>query len=284
VTNSSNSSSTDPPKNRDELEDTVPDASGLPDSQVDTEAEASGGSLPASDELEAALREATESVESRHSARQADGEGEGERERGGSSSFSTSSSSASTSGDKLLLEALSEELQSLKREYEALTKESDELKDRHLRLQAEFENFRRRGLKERQEAHNFGHQNLVKDLLPTVDNLERAIAHAGSSDGGDLQGLLQGIELVQRELLAILGKHGVERIDAESKTFDPALHEAMGQVEDDSVPANTVLQVLETGYKLRNRMLRAARVMVSRKSEGAAGVAVVPEQQEDRQG
>ena len=277
MTNSSNSSSTDPPKNRDELEDTVPDASGLPDSQVDTEEEASGGSLPASDELEAALREATESVESRHSARQADGEGEAERERGGSPSFSTS-------GDKLLLEALSEELQSLKREYEALTKESDELKDRHLRLQAEFENFRRRGLKERQEAHNFGHQNLVKDLLPTVDNLERAIAHAGSSDGGDLQGLLQGIELVRRELLAILGKHGVERIDAESKTFDPALHEAMGQVEDDSVPANTVLQVLETGYKLRNRMLRAARVMVSRKSEGAAGVAAVPEQQEDRQG
>ena len=135
-----------------------------------------------------------------------------------------------------------------------------------------------------QEAHNFGHQNLVKDLLPTVDNLERAIAHAGSSDGGDLQGLLQGIELVRRELLAILGKHGVERIDAESKTFDPALHEAMGQVEDDSVPANTVLQVLETGYKLRNRMLRAARVMVSRKSEGAAGVAAVPEQQEDQQG
>jgi molecular chaperone GrpE len=274
VTNSSNSSSTDPPKDRDVLEDTVPDASGLSHSQDgQEEEEASGGSLPASDELEAALREATESVESRHSDRQGDGEGEG----GGSTATSNPNS-----GDKLLLEALSEELQSLKREYEALTKESDELKDRHLRLQAEFENFRRRGLKERQEAHNFGHQNLVKDLLPTVDNLERAIAHAGSSDGGDLQGLLQGIELVQRELLAILGKHGVERIEAESKTFDPALHEAMGQVEDDSVPANTVIQVLEKGYKLRNRMLRAARVMVSRKSEGAAGAAIVPEQQEDR--
>ena len=278
MTNSPDSRNSGPrnsgPRNDgDALEDTVPDASGLPSSADSQEGfqgvsleedQASGGNLPPSDELEAALREATESVEARHPDRPA-------------------APAASSAGDKMLLEVLSEELQLLKREYETLTKESDEQKDRHLRLQAEFENFRRRGLKEREEAHNFGHQNIVKDLLPTVDNLERAIAHTGTSAGGDLQGLLQGIELVRRELLGVLGKHGVERIDAESKAFDPALHEALGQVEDDSVPANTVLQVLETGYKLRNRMLRAARVMVSRKSEGAAGAAIVPEPQEDPQ-
>ncbi len=214
--------------------------------------EPSGGVLPASDELEAALREATESVEARHSER-------AEATGGG----------ASSSPDKILIEALSEELQSLKKEYEALLGERDDIKDRQVRLQAEFENFRRRNLKEREEAHNYGHQNLVKDLLPTVDNLERAIAYSEGSDGGDLQGLLQGIELVQRELLAVLEKHGVKRVDAKDQPFDPAVHEAMAQVEDDRVPANTIVEVLEEGYQLRDRMLRPSRVMVSRKSEGA---------------
>jgi molecular chaperone GrpE len=231
---------------------TTPNSDDPADGRQDAEDEPSGGSLGANAELEEALRQATESIEARESGRGA-GEGQG-------------------SADKMLLEALSAELQSLKEKFEELTKERAELEDRHLRLQAEFENFRRRGLKERQEAHNFGHQNLVKDLLPSVDNLERAIAASSEGSGGeDLQALLQGIELVQREFLGVLGKHGVTKIEADRKPFDPAVHEAMSQVVDDSVPEGTVVAVLEEGYQLKNRMLRPSRVIVSKKSEGASG-------------
>ena len=216
--------------------------------------EPSGGVLAPSDELEAALRAATESVEVREEARKGAG----------------GSSVGGSSADKVLLEVLSGELQTLKKQFEELTQERDELRDRHLRLQAEFENFRRRGLKERQEAHNFGHQNLVKDLLPTVDNLERAIAHATEgSAGADLQALLQGIELVRQALLDVLGKHGVKRIEAIGRSFDPSLHEALAQVVDDGVPVGTVVQVLEEGYQLRDRMLRPTRVIVSKRSDAS---------------
>ena len=137
------------------------------------------------------------------------------------------------------------------------------LQDRLLRLQADFENFRKRTLKDRQEALRYGHENVVKDLLPTVDNLERAIEHARGSDGGDLEGLLQGVELVLRELIGVLGRHGVEEIAAEGKVFDPAVHEAMAQQPSESASPNTVINVFQKGYRLRDRMLRAARVVVA---------------------
>ena len=139
-----------------------------------------------------------------------------------------------------------------------------ETKGRLLRLQADFENFRRRALRERQDALNYGHENLVKNLLATVDNLDRAIDHVRKSEGGDLESLLQGVELVQRELLTALGQHGVVRIEALGEPFDPANHEAMAHVPDDSVPANTVTEELQTGYRLRDRLLRPARVIVSK--------------------
>lgn len=216
-----------------------------------------GPALPPNDELEAALREATESVEASQASRAAAGAG----------------ATGDASADKLVIEALSDELQSLKKEF-------DELTDRNLRLQAEFDNFRRRSIKERQEAHNFGHQNLVKDLLPTVDNLERAISHSEESEGGNLAGLLQGIELVRRELFGVLGKHAVEKVEAAQAAFDPAVHEAMAQVENDDVEPNTVVQVLEEGYKLRDRLLRPARVLVSKRSGGQVGAGPAAEDEQ----
>ncbi len=113
--------------------------------------------------------------------------------------------------------------------------ELTEAHDRLLRMQADFENFRRRAAREHQEAIQFGPQNLVKDLLSVVDNLDRAVDHARESEGGDLQGLLQGVELVQRGLLGVLEKHHVESIDALGEPFNPAFHEAMAQVSDDAV-------------------------------------------------
>ena len=155
-------------------------------------------------------------------------------------------------------------------QIEVLTAELAELKDRMLRLQAEFDNFRKRALKERQEASQYGHQNLVKDLLSAVDNLDRALDHSRTSESGDLEGLLQGVELVQRELLGALGKHGVTQVEAQGKPFDPNVHEAMVQAPDGSVPENTVIDVFEVGYKLRDRLIRPARVVVA-KAPGGEG-------------
>lgn len=150
--------------------------------------------------------------------------------------------------------------------------EIEAMKDRLLRLQADFENYRRRVLKEREDAFNYGHENLVKDLLAPVDNLERAIELARKRDGGDLEGFLQGVELVLRELNGILAKHGVSEIVALGQTFDPNVHEAMAQEPaGGSEPNNTVTQVLEKGYRLRDRLLRPARVVVARRREEEPG-------------
>ena len=208
--------------------------------------EQDGPSLVPSDELAEALRAAEESVEGRRRPAAAG-----------------DPPAAASSTDKLTIELLSQELQALKEEFEARTKELEESKDRFLRLQAEFENFRRRTLKEKQESLQYGQQNLIKDLLAPVDNLERALGHFEQSTGGDLQTLLQGLALVQREFLAALGKHGVRVVDPKGEAFDPAFHEAMGQVASDDVAANGVVQVLQKGYVLKDRILRPAMVLVA---------------------
>jgi molecular chaperone GrpE len=203
---------------------------------ADEPEEAEGGSLSPSPELEEALREAADAVEAREKARRGE-------------------SDTAPSPDA---------------ELEELRRELAEAQDRHLRLAADFDNFRRRSLRDREEAHHFGHQNLVKDLLSSVDNLERAIDHARKGGEGSPEGLLEGVELVLRELHTVLAKHGVTPIEAAGQLFDPALHEAMAQVPDASVPANTVVQVFQPGYQLRGRLLRPARVVVSKPPEGAA--------------
>lgn len=200
--------------------------------------EADGGSLAPSDELEQALREATEAVEARSAARNRGGE-------------PTETGSVEGSAGDL----------------EAVRGELAETRDRWIRLNADFENFRRRTLKEREEAHQFGHQALAKDLLPAVDNLERAIDAARKSGVGDLESLLQGLELVQRDLESVLAKHGVTEVEALGQTFDPSMHEALAQAPDDSVPANTVVKVFQRGYRLRDRLLRPAQVVVSKAGE-----------------
>jgi molecular chaperone GrpE len=149
-------------------------------------------------------------------------------------------------------------------EVERMAGQLVENRDKYVRLLADFDNFRRRAHKDRQDVIKYGHENLVKDLLSTVDNLDRAIEHAHQSDGGDLASLLQGVELVQRELYAVLAQHEVNVIDAEGAPFDPSLHEAMAQVQDDSAPANSVIEVLQKGYQLRDRLLRPARVVVAK--------------------
>jgi molecular chaperone GrpE len=139
--------------------------------------------------------------------------------------------------------------------------------DRLLRLQADFDNFRKRAARDREDALQFGPQNLVKDLLSVVDNLARAIDHARQSGGGDLEGLLQGVELVRRELESVLSKHNVREVEALGKDFNPAQHEAMAQIPVATVEPNTVVEVLQKGYQLRDRLIRPARVIVARKPD-----------------
>ena len=195
------------------------------------------GTLAPNEELERAMREAAEAVDAREMANQA------RAVEGGSG---TDNSEA---------------------ELAALRAELAELNDRHLRLMADFDNTRRRQLREREESVRYGHQNLVKDLLYSVDNLERAVDHARTGGQNDLEGLLQGIDLVHRELLSALARHGVTEVEAAGLPFDPGLHEALAQVPDATVPANTVVQVYLRGYRLRDRVIRPAQVVVSRAVE-----------------
>jgi len=223
------------------------------------DAEGAGPKIEASSEMEEALREATESFDARQQG-------------------SVSAASADSSPDKMTIELLSKELQDLKQVHEQMLEESNEHAEKFLRLQAEFENFRRRSLKEKQESFKFGHQNLVKDLLSAVDNLERALEHGSQNVGNDAagseaRGILDGVELVHREILGAFAKHGVREIEAEGQLFDPAVHEALGQVPNAEVPPNSVLEVLQKGYVIHDRMLRPARVIVScaAAEAGAAG-------------
>ena len=221
-----------------------------------------GPKIPASDEMEAALREATEALEHREAEEKA----------------ASAAEADAASPDKMTIELLSTELQELKALHEEKLEEAEEQADQHLRLQAEFENFRRRSLKEKQESFKFGHQNLVKDLLSAVDNLERALEHGAQNAGAEVKGILDGVELVYREILGTLAKHAVQEIQAEGAVFDPAVHEAMGQIPNGAVPPNTVLQVLQKGYVIHDRMIRPSRVIVSREptEEEAAAAGGAP--------
>lgn len=134
--------------------------------------------------------------------------------------------------------------------------------DLFLRERAELENFKRRMQRERSEALRFANEPLVRDLLPVVDNLERATAHA--QGGGDGQSLLEGVTLVLRSFLDVLEKHGVTRISAKGEMFDPTKHDAVAQVESNEVAANTVVDEHASGYSLHDRLLRAAMVSVSK--------------------
>lgn len=142
---------------------------------------------------------------------------------------------------------------------EALTKENYDLL---LRERAELENFKRRMQREKSESLRFASEPLLRDVLPVIDNLERAVAHAKGSEGS--QALVEGVELVLRSLLDTIGRHGVSRVKAKGETFDPNLHEAVVQVENTEVAPNTVLDEHQSGYQLHDRLLRPAMVSVSK--------------------
>src|SRR5882672_1346805 len=154
------------------------------------------------------------------------------------------------------------EFLSLRQQLETKETEAKNYYERLLRQAAELENYKKRSARERDDAIRYANESLLKDLLPVVDNLERAIAHA--SGGGNGKPLVEGVEMVLRGLTDVLAKHGVMPISAQGQPFDPTKHEAMTQVETDDHEPNSVVEELHKGYMLRDRLLRPALVSVAK--------------------
>jgi molecular chaperone GrpE len=158
---------------------------------------------------------------------------------------------------------------------DALVREAAELKDRLLRTLAEMENLRRRTEREVAESRIYGVASFARDILAIADNMDRALQMVRTelkenADPG-VKALLDGVELTERELLKVLEKHGVRKFEPEPREkFDPNLHQAMYEVQDPGMPAGTVAQVVQAGYKIGDRMLRPALVAVAKSAPKAA--------------
>ena len=138
-------------------------------------------------------------------------------------------------------------------------RERDEYLDLARRAQADFENYRKRAAKEAAVAGERAKSGLIRELLPIVDNLERALSSAEEGE----QHLAEGVRLVHAELIAVLERNGVEQFDPQGARFDPTEHEALSTREQDGAESGVVLDVVEKGYKLNGTVLRPARVVVS---------------------
>ena len=166
------------------------------------------------------------------------------------------------------------------RDYEA---EIAELNDRLLRALAETENVRRRGQRDREETAKFAITGFARDVLSVADNLRRALEALPEDPGENeaLSSLVGGIELTERELAAIFQRHGVEKIDPAGAKFDHNLHEAMFEIPTADAEPGTVMQVVETGYVLNGRLLRAARVGIAKAPPEAEAVPEPPPEDAD---
>ncbi|WP_067837087.1 nucleotide exchange factor GrpE [Amphibacillus sediminis] len=151
-------------------------------------------------------------------------------------------------------EAVSDELKQLEAEKE-------EIYQKLLRIQAEYDNFRKRTQREKAADLKYKSQSLVTELLPVVDNFERALQTKPDSE--QAQSFVEGIEMVYRQLQTALEKEGVEVIETVGQPFDPNVHQAVLQVEDDSYESNTVVEEMQKGYRLKDRVIRPAMVKVN---------------------
>ena len=142
------------------------------------------------------------------------------------------------------------------------------LNDKYLRLAAEFDNYKRLAQRDQRDQIRFGNEQLLRELLPVVDNLERAIKAAKDSKGSD--GLVQGVDLTLKQLNGALGKFGVQPIPTVGEAFDPSGHQAVATVPSDQVPEKHVVEEFQRGYRLHDRILRPAMVTVS-KGTGSNG-------------
>jgi molecular chaperone GrpE len=158
-----------------------------------------------------------------------------------------------------------QDIEPLEKRLAQAEEEKKEAHEKYLRIYAEFENFKKRIAKEQSDQNRYANERLLAALLPVLDNLARAISHAKESK--NLEKLIEGLELTQKEFLSVLNKFGVTVIESLGQPFDPAQHQAMLQVETDDQEENTVVEEFQKGYLLNNRVLRPALVSVAKNTK-----------------
>lgn len=156
-----------------------------------------------------------------------------------------------------------EETTEMSDNIEALKKSLSEQNDKYLRLYAEFENYKKFAARQKEDQLKYANERLLKDLLTVIDHLELALQH--SSDDKVSDPLAKGVEMTLKELKTLMERYGLVSIDAIGKPFDPNIHHAMSQIENDGVDENTVIEEFRKGYMLKERVLRAPLVGVSKK-------------------
>ncbi len=163
---------------------------------------------------------------------------------------------------------------------QALNAENVDLKDRLLRALAETENVRRRGEQERVNASQYAVTRFARDMLEIADNFARALSHLPQAvrEAADpqIKAVIEGVEATERQLLAKLGTHGVKPIDTSDGKFDPNLHQAIAEVAGEGKPAGSIVNVVQSGYTIADRLLRPAMVTVARKEPTSAGNGAAP--------
>jgi len=164
--------------------------------------------------------------------------------------------------EKIVAEDHNQEIDDLKKKLEEKEKEAADNYDKYLRAIAELDNYRKRAARERTDIIKYGKEDIIKDILPFMDSLDRALEH----DTGDIKAFKDGVALIREQLLGCLKKHGVEKIEAAGKDFDPNFHEALMQTESDQHEDNKIVSEMEKGYLLNGRLLRPSRVCVCKKT------------------
>ena len=138
--------------------------------------------------------------------------------------------------------------------------------DKYVRLNADFDNFKKRAARERQEAIRYANETLLEKLIPVLDNFEMAMQAANNPQAGNADALRTGVNMIHSQLKNALGEAGLEEINAEGQKFDPNIHEAVSQQPSSDVPEGNVMQQLRRGYRLRDRLIRPATVVVAKKA------------------
>lgn len=156
-------------------------------------------------------------------------------------------------------------VQELEVELKKAKEEAQENQDKYLRLYAEFENFRKRVQKEKEELGRYAHEQIIKDLLPILDDFERALSHA--EDAKDVKVLIDGLKLVEKQMVGVLERFGLKSFPALGEMFDPHLHEAMAHQDSHDYEPDTVMAEYRRGYQMHGKLIRPALVAVAKKPQ-----------------
>ncbi len=176
--------------------------------------------------------------------------------------------------------SLPDKVRILQQTLKQRTAEAAELNEKYIRTAADFDNFRKRKQREIEEFRMYANEQLATELLSVVDHMGLAIKHAGEV-GESAQGMLQGVELVYKQLIDVLEKVGVKKFVSDGEPFSPVRHDAMLQIATDQVPENTVVQTIQDGYLYHEKVLRHAKVGVSKRSDDEEPVSISEEKKEE---